>query len=86
MLLVVDDHFIFLDDRPTGVLPVVTPGENGHPNDRGLLTVLAAAATDCAEVCNLYCDTIAWCTANMLVLYTASFLGTASRIEMDCAF
>jgi len=51
LLLVVDDHFILLDDRPTGRLPTVIPGENGHPKDRGDLTVLAAQAMDCAEVC-----------------------------------
>ena len=53
LLLVVDDHFIFLDDRPTGPLPTVIPGENGHPEDRGALTVLAAQARDCAEVCTI---------------------------------
>lgn len=50
LLLVVDDHFILLDDRPDGPLPTVQPGENGHPADRGALTVLAAQAQDAKEV------------------------------------
>lgn len=50
LLLVVADHFIWLDDRPTGPLPAVVPGENGHPTDRGALTVLAAQAKGSAEV------------------------------------
>lgn len=54
LLLVVDDHFILLDDRPDGPLPTVTPGENGHPEDRGALAVLAAQAEHAAEVCPTY--------------------------------
>ena len=58
LLLVVDDHFLLLDDRPTGPLPTVTPGQGGHPDDRGSLTVLAEQATTLEELreLNSYCS------------------------------
>ena len=38
MLVVVGDHFLYVSDRPTP-LPPASPGEGGHPPDRGTLQV-----------------------------------------------
>ena len=44
------DHFCYVSDRPAPQqLPIVTPGEGGHPADRGRVEPLVAAAEATAD-------------------------------------
>jgi len=48
--LVSGDHWAYIADRPAEhALPVVTPGEGGHPPDRGRIEPLADAAEAAAD-------------------------------------
>lgn len=90
LLLVVDEHFILLDDRPTGPLPTVTPGEDGHPDDRGALTVLAEQASSAEDLrqLNSYCSVYGSVSAGWRIslsswpwLEGTPLLGAAGRLK-----
>lgn len=59
-LIVVDDCFLFLDDRQGGMLPAVVPGQDGHPYDRGQLQALAGKAASTEELRKL----VSYCAAH----------------------
>ena len=90
LLLVVDDHFILLDDRPTGPLATVNPGEGGHPSDRGALAVLAQQASSAEELrqLNSYCSVYGSVSAGWRIslaswpwLEGTPLLGAAGRLK-----